>query len=69
MFGKGTTSDTYETGTRSAVAGGCTTIVGFAPQQKTEPSLLKALWETHVRAAENSYCDYGFHMLIGNPSE
>jgi len=69
MFGKGTSSDTYETGTRSAIAGGCTTIIGFAPQQKTEPSLLKALKETHARAFGNSYCDYGFHMLVGNPGE
>ncbi|KAK3348928.1 hypothetical protein B0T25DRAFT_503809 [Lasiosphaeria hispida] len=68
MFGKGSSSDTYETGTRSAVAGGCTTIVGFAPQQKKEPSLLKALADTHAKAKGNSYCDYGFHMMVGNPS-
>ncbi|KAK0610159.1 putative allantoinase [Bombardia bombarda] len=68
MFGKGTSSDTYETGTRSAIAGGCTTIVGFAPQQKTEPSLLAALAATHLRARGNSYCDYGLHLLVGNPS-
>ncbi|KAK3313100.1 putative allantoinase [Apodospora peruviana] len=69
MFGKGTSSDTYETGTRSAIAGGCTTIIGFAPQQRSEPSLLRALAETHERARDNSYCDYGFHLLMGNPSE
>ncbi|KAK3363829.1 hypothetical protein B0T25DRAFT_597300 [Lasiosphaeria hispida] len=69
MFGNGSSSDTYETGTRSAVAGGCTTVSAFAPQQKKEPSLLKALRETHARALRNSYCDYRFHMLVGNPSE
>ena len=69
MFGKGTTSDTFETGTRSAIAGGVTTIVPFAPQQKHEPSLLKALSETHDKARGNSYCDYGFHLLMANPGD
>jgi len=69
MFGKGTTSDNFETGTRSAIAGGVTTILPFAPQQKHEPSLLKALAETHDKARGNSYCDYGFHLLVGNPSD
>lgn len=69
MFGKGSSSDTYETGTRSAIAGGRTTAIAFAPQQKKEPSLLKALRETHTRALGNSYCDYGFYMLVRNPGE
>ncbi|KAK3317170.1 hypothetical protein B0T19DRAFT_376013 [Cercophora scortea] len=69
MFGKGTSSDTYETGTRSAIAGGCTTIVSFAPQSRSEPSLLRSLADTHTRAKGNSYCDYGFHLLVGNPSK
>lgn len=69
MFGRGTSSDTFETGTKSAIAGGCTTIVAFAPQQKEEPSLLKALEKTHERARGNSYCDYGFHLLVGNPGQ
>ena len=56
-------------GTRSAIAGGCTTIVAFAPQQKHEPSLLKAVHDCRDRAAGNCYCDYGFHLLVGNPSE
>ncbi|KAK0713218.1 D-hydantoinase [Lasiosphaeria miniovina] len=69
LFGRGSSSDTYETGTRSAIAGGCTTIVTFAPQNKVEPSLLKALANTHIKARGNSYCDYGFHIMVGNPSE
>lgn len=67
MFGRGTSSDTFETGTRSAIAGGCTTIVAFAPQQKHEPSLLHALEVAHAKARDNCYCDFGFHMLVGNP--
>lgn len=69
MCGRGTSSDIYETGTRSAIAGGCTTIVAFPPQRKHEPSLLKALGATHTRARGNSYCDYGLDLLVGNPGK
>lgn len=69
MFGKGSSADTYETGTRSAIAGGTTTIVAFAPQQKNLDSVLTALANTHALARNNSYCDYGFHVLVANPSE
>ncbi|PNP61440.1 hypothetical protein FNYG_13835 [Fusarium nygamai] len=68
MFGKGSSSDTFETGTRSAIAGGCTTIVCFAPQQRHEPSLLKPLADAHDKARGNAYCDYGFHLLVSNPT-
>lgn len=39
----------------------------FACQVKTEPSLLKALEETHAKAANRTYCDYSFHLLISTP--
>ncbi|KAI0481139.1 D-hydantoinase [Xylariaceae sp. FL0804] len=69
MFGgRGRSADTFATGTRSAVAGGTTTVVAFAPQQRSEPSMLAALRGAHQRAADNCYCDYGFHLLVGNPS-
>lgn len=67
--GKGRSSDNFETGTRSAVCGGTTTIVAFAPQPKSEDSLLKVLKETHERARGNCYSDYSFHMLCGNPCD
>ncbi|KAI1827558.1 D-hydantoinase [Xylaria intraflava] len=69
LFGKGTSADSYETGTRSAIAGGTTTIVSFAPQQKSQDSVLAALASTHALARNNCYCDYGLHLLVGNPSE
>ncbi|KAI1201013.1 hypothetical protein F5X97DRAFT_56393 [Nemania serpens] len=69
MFGKGSSADSYETGTRSAIAGGTTTIVAFAPQQKNRDSVLTALTNTHALARNNSYCDYGFHLLVANPSD
>lgn len=69
LFGKGQTADNYETGSRSAVCGGTTTMVTFAPQKKTEDTLLDTLAATHGRARDNCYIDYSFHLLIGNPSE
>ncbi|KAI1857567.1 uncharacterized protein JN550_013136 [Neoarthrinium moseri] len=67
MFGKGSSADSFETGTRSAIAGGNTTIVAFAPQQKNLDSVLTALENTHKLAKGNCYCDYGFHLLVSNP--
>jgi dihydropyrimidinase len=69
LFGKGSTADNYETGSRSAVCGGTTTMVTFAPQRKTEDTLLETLAATHARAKDNCYIDYSFHLLVGNPSE
>ncbi|KAL4783915.1 hypothetical protein BJX76DRAFT_368049 [Aspergillus varians] len=68
LFGKGKTADDYTTGTRSAIAGGTTTIIAFAPQDKTNPSLLAALETTAAKAAGVSYCDYSFHLLLSNPT-
>jgi len=68
LFGKGSTADTFETGTRSAICGGTTTIIAFAPQPKTEDSLLGALASTHTKAKDKCYCDYSFHVIVGNPS-
>lgn len=66
MFGKGSSADSYESGTRSAIAGGCTTVVAFAPLQKQAASPLAAVEATHRLAHGNCYCDYGFHLLLGN---
>ncbi|KAG9238327.1 hypothetical protein BJ875DRAFT_502095 [Amylocarpus encephaloides] len=66
LFGKGSSADNYETGTRSAICGGTTTLITFAPQRKTEPSLLATLEATHVRARGNCYSDYSFHLICSN---
>lgn len=66
MFGKGSSADSYESGTRSAIAGGCTTVVTFAPLQKQAESPIAAVEATHSLAKDNCYCDYGFHLLMGN---
>ncbi|KAK1063335.1 hypothetical protein LTR33_012307, partial [Friedmanniomyces endolithicus] len=55
LFGKGSSADTFETGSRSAVCGGTTTIIVFAPQQKSEDTLLAALEATHAKANGKCY--------------
>lgn len=53
-------------GTRSAICGGTTTLITFAPQKKSEPSLLAALEATHALAKGNCYSDYSFHLICSN---
>ncbi|KAE9570651.1 D-hydantoinase [Colletotrichum fructicola] len=65
----GRSADSWETGTRSAAAGGNTTVVAFAPQRKGEDnSLLSAVNATHKLATGNCYTDYGFHVIISDTS-
>lgn len=42
--------------------------VTFAPQSKSDPSLLSVLQQTHAKAHQNCYTDYSFHLLISNPT-
>ena len=55
-------------GTRSAICGGTTTVITFAPQSKNDPSLLSVLESTHQKAENNCYTDYSFHLLLSNPT-
>ena len=59
-------ADNFETGTLSAICGGTTTILSFAKQQREETnrSLIDVIDEYHGEARGNSYCDYGFHLII-----
>lgn len=59
-------ADNFETGTLSAICGGTTTILSFAKQQREEKerSLVDVIDEYHIEATGNSYCDYGFHLII-----
>ena len=59
------TADDFAAGTQSAIAGGVTTIVDFATQNKGE-KLGDALNNWHVKAFANSACDYAFHMAISD---
>lgn len=63
--------DNFEFGSRSAIAGGTTTMIPFAVQPKKEYDLYKIVEDYHGRAARygGSYCDYGFHLIISEPTE
>lgn len=62
------TGDTWETGSRSAIAGGTTTILAFASQPKSETSLWPTLEDYKLKSTDQSYCDYGFHFILTNPT-
>jgi dihydropyrimidinase len=62
------TGDNWETGSRSAIAGGTTTVIAFACQEKTDSSVLSVVENYHKLAHCQSYCDYGFHLILTNPT-
>lgn len=62
------TADDFESGTKAALAGGTTTVVDFATQNKGE-TLKEALANWHRKADGCSSCDYGFHMAISDWNE
>ncbi len=64
-----TNLDVVETGTRSAVAGGTTTVLLFAEQCRGE-SFREKVRDYHILAREQgSYADYGFHAIVTDPTE
>lgn len=64
------TGDDFYSGSRSAIAGGTTTIIPFAIQQKNDDDLRKVVNEYHKKALKNGgvFCDYGFHLVISRPT-
>lgn len=66
-FGGPKMADGFETGTRSAIAGGNTTVLPFALQPRGA-SLRSAVMDYHKEAEGQSYCDYGFHLIISDPT-
>lgn len=60
-------ADGFETGTRSAIAGGNTTVISFAVQPRGA-SLRGAVTNYHREADGQSYCDYSFHLIITDPN-
>lgn len=59
------TADGFESGSKSAIKGGTTTIIDFATQNKGE-TLEEALNNWHVKAYGKTSCDYAFHMAISD---
>ena len=66
-FGGPAMADGFETGTRSAVAGGNTTVLPFALQPRGA-SLRASVMDYHREADGQSFCDYGFHLIITDPT-
>ena len=60
-------ADDFETGTRSAIAGGNTTVIPFALQPRGA-SLRASVVDYHKEADGQCYCDYGFHLIISDPT-
>ena len=67
--GNSPTGDGWETGSRSAIAGGTTTIIAFASQAREQTSLFPVLKDYHKKSDKQSYCDYGFHFILTNPTK
>jgi dihydropyrimidinase len=66
-YGGPAMADGFESGTRSAAAGGNTTVLTFATQPRGA-SLRASVMDYHKEADGKSYCDYGFHLIITDPS-
>jgi dihydropyrimidinase len=61
-------ADDFYTATRSAVFGGTTTVIPFAAQQKGE-SLRQVVKDYHALAGPKAVIDYGFHLIISDPTD
>jgi len=57
------TADDFASGSRAAVAGGTTTFIDFATQDRGG-TLSDALRAWHEKADGKCYADYGFHMAV-----
>lgn len=60
-------ADDFLTGTRSAACGGTTTVIPFAAQRKGG-TLDEAIADYHRRAEGRACVDYGFHLILTDPT-
>jgi dihydropyrimidinase len=60
-------SDDFESGTRSAVFGGNTTVIPFCLQERGQ-GLRQAIKDYHAKADGQCFTDYGFHLIISDPT-
>ena len=60
-------ADDFDSGTRAAACGGTTTVIPFAAQAKGQ-SLRAAVEDYHRRADGKAHVDYGFHMIVSDPT-
>jgi len=62
------TADDFYSGTVAAAFGGTTTVIPFAAQHRGS-SILAAVDDYAKRAAEKAVVDYGFHLIVADPTE
>jgi dihydropyrimidinase len=60
-------ADDFYSGTVSAAFGGTTTVIPFAAQHRGQ-SVLAAVEEYHERAGPKAVIDYGFHLILSDPT-
>ncbi len=61
-------ADDFYSGTVSAAFGGTTTIIPFAAQHRGT-SVTTTVADYHERARSKAVIDYGFHLIIGEPTD
>ena len=61
-------ADDFRSGTRSAAAGGTTTVMPFACQYKGE-SLRQVVDDYHKKAEGKAVIDYAFHLIISDTND
>ncbi len=61
------TADDFRSGTLSALCGGNTTVLPFAMQMRGQ-SLRAIVEDYHHRAGPKAHIDYGFHLIVGDPT-
>ncbi|MBM3545724.1 MAG: dihydropyrimidinase [Alphaproteobacteria bacterium] len=61
------TADDFYTGTRSAAAGGTTTVIPFAAQHRGM-SVRQVVEDYHKAATPKAVVDYAFHMIVSDPT-
>lgn len=60
-------ADDFESGTRSAAFGGNTTVIPFCTQD-SETGLRAAVKAYHAKADGQCYTDFGFHLIVTDPT-
>ena len=65
--GGGADEETWETGSRSALAGGTTTVVTFSTQFKGHP--IGPSLDEYRRRARRAMVDHAFHQIVTDPTD
>jgi dihydropyrimidinase len=60
------TADDFRSGTLSALCGGNTTVIPFAMQMRGQS--LREVVEDYHRRGPKAHIDYGFHLIVGDPT-